>query len=70
MKFTTPATASEPYTAEAPSASTSMRCIAEVGMMFGSVWLNCAPPPGMRMPSMTTSVVFEDDPPSWCICGL
>jgi hypothetical protein len=50
---------------DAPSASTSTRSMAEVGSMFGSVWLNCAPPPGVRMPSMTTNVVFDDEPPSW-----
>ncbi len=31
MKFTTPATASEPYSAEAPSFTTSTRSMAMVG---------------------------------------
>ena len=34
--FTTPAIASEPYCADAPSRSTSMRSIAAAGMVFMS----------------------------------
>ena len=36
MKLITPAMASEPYTAEAPSLKISMRSMAEIGMLFKS----------------------------------
>ena len=51
MMFTTPATASDPYTAEAPSFSTSMRSMAAVGIEFRSTDESAPVPPGtMRRP--------------------
>ena len=48
MMFTTPATASAPYTADAPSFSTSMRAIAATGIMFTST--NCSVPRPAALP--------------------
>ena len=52
MKFTTPAIASEPYTDEAPTVSTSMRSTAEAGIALTS-----APPSGRssRVTEVTTA---------------
>jgi hypothetical protein len=43
--FTTPAMASEPYCADAPSRSTSMRSMALAGMVLRSTPLEPAPVP-------------------------
>src|SRR6266851_3806099 len=57
MMFTTPAIASEPYTAEAPSFRTSIRSIAAVGMVFRSTEESAPVPPGtMRRPLRSTRV--------------
>ena len=61
MMFTTPATASEPYTAEAPSLSTSTRSMTAVEMVFRSkagTYPLPAPSPPLthRLPSTSTSV--------------
>src|SRR3546814_13816975 len=67
MVLTTPATASEPYSAEAPSRSTSMRCTAPSG-----IWLMLDDSRGtapaeigcgaMRRPLSNTSVLPEPLP--------
>ena len=58
--FTTPATASEPYTAEAPSLSTSIRSIIAAGMLLRSTE---PPRPGaQRLPLTRTRVRFEPIP--------
>ena len=59
MMFTTPATASEPYTAEAPSLSTSMRSMMDVGMVLRSTEMPFAPSSTlevMRRPLSSTKV--------------
>ena len=53
-RLTTPAMASEPYFAAAPSRSTSMRSMALAGMVFISTPLEPAPIPA---PKMCTSAV-------------
>ena len=61
MKLTTPAIASDPYTAEAPPVSTSMFWISE----FGIVLMSTVPLELVgttRLPSMRTSVRFEPRP--------
>ena len=61
MKLTTPATASEPYTAEAPPVSTSMFWIRE----FGIELISTVPPEVVgvtRVPLISTSVRFEPRP--------
>src|SRR5882672_11895382 len=63
MMFTTPAMASEPYTAEAPSFRISMRSIAAVGMEFRSTDVFAPVPPGtMRRPLRSTRVRSEPRP--------
>ena len=64
MKFTTPATASEPYTAEAPPVRMSTRSIIAVGiwLMSGAAEAACTPPYGMRRPSISTRVRVEPRP--------
>ncbi len=64
MKLTTPAIASEPYSAEAPSASTSMRSIAEIGMLFRSMAFDAPvsvwpPKDASLLPFSSTSVRFS-----------
>ena len=54
--FTTPATASEPYTAEAPPVSTSMRSMNCAGMVFMSTAIEPGLPDTKRRPSTSTSV--------------
>src|SRR5215475_14388802 len=56
MKFTTPATASEPYTADAPPVSTSTREISGAGMALMSTGQKVGLPAGKRLPSISTSV--------------
>ena len=60
-KFTTPATASDPYTAEAPPVSTSTRSMSAVGMLLMST-----EPPWVvgtaRVPLMSTRVRLEPRP--------
>ena len=66
MKLTTPATASAPYTAEAPPVRMSTRSTSEVGMKFRSA--ETAPidevglPPISRRPSISTRVRDEPRP--------
>ena len=50
MKFTTPAIASEPYTDEAPTVSTSMRSTAEAGIALTSAPPSAPPMCSMRRP--------------------
>ena len=63
MMFTTPAMASEPYTAEAPSLRISMRSTEAVGMEFRSTEASAPVPPGtMRRPLRSTRVRAEPRP--------
>ena len=66
MKFTTPATASAPYTAEAPPVTTSTRSIRLAGMKFRSGAVLTAPAAGVpgwrRRPSIRTSVRLAPRP--------
>ena len=60
--FTTPATASAPYTAEAPPVEISIRSIKEVAMLFKSTALSPAIPPMKRRPLTRTSVLELPNP--------
>ena len=63
MTFTTPPIASEPYTADAPSLSTSMRSMTEAGMEFRSTDEFAPVPPGTkRRPLTSTSVLPAPSP--------
>ena len=66
MKFTTPATASEPYTAEAPPVRMSTRCTRAVGMKFRSAAMEPIAAVGLpacsRLPSIRTTVRFDPNP--------
>ncbi len=63
MMFTTPAMASEPYTAEAPSLRTSTRSMAAVGIEFRSTEESAPVPPGTnRRPFISTRVRAEPSP--------
>ena len=61
MKLTTPATASAPYTDEAPPVSTSARLISDDGMKLRSAaWVVLFGSPGtMRRPLISARVRFE-----------
>src|ERR1700755_1955676 len=61
MKLTTPATASAPYTDDAPPVSTSTRLISEAGMMLMSAaWVIPLGSPGVRRRPLTrVKVRFE-----------
>ena len=72
MKLMTPAIASEPYTAEAPSFSTSTRSIAENGMMARftpcTPWISPANPL-TRLPLISTSVCPPCRPRRFAVCA-
>ena len=62
-KFTTPATASAPYTVDAPPVSTSTRSINAVGIWLTSEAAELyAPPPPIRRPLIITSVLLAPIP--------
>ncbi len=61
LKFTTPATASAPYTAEAPPVMISTPSIAEVGMVFRSI-TRAALAGWARRPSSSTRVRLAPRP--------
>ena len=66
LKLTTPATASEPYTADAPPVTISTRWISEGGMTFTST----TPLPfagTRRRPSSRTSVEVVPSPRNWTL---
>ncbi len=72
MKLITPATASEPYTAEAPSFRTSTRSIAENGITARftpcTPWISPAKP-FTRLPLISTSVWPPCRPRSDAVCA-
>ena len=61
MKFTTPEMASEPYTAEAPPVTMSIRSMIGAGMRLMSTAPE-VPNGGKRLPSISTSVRLEPKP--------
>ena len=62
MKLTTPATASEPYTADAPAVTTSTRSTMRAGTMSTLADDENGLPKGRRLPSISTSVRCEPKP--------
>ena len=62
-KLTTPATASAPYTVDAPPVRTSIRSIIAVGIWFTSAALELyAPPAPILRPLIRTRVLLEPIP--------